>query len=41
MRWPIWVPLGADVPVFVRGQSAWGEGIGEKLTPIELQTAGM
>ena len=28
--------LGADVPVFVRGQSAWGEGIGEKLTPIEL-----
>ena len=28
--------LGADVPVFVRGQSAWGEGIGDKLTPIEL-----
>ena len=28
--------LGADVPVFVRGQSSWGEGIGEKLTPIEL-----
>lgn len=25
--------LGADVPVFVRGQAAWGEGIGEKLTP--------
>jgi 4-diphosphocytidyl-2-C-methyl-D-erythritol kinase len=28
--------LGADVPVFVRGHSAWAEGIGEKLTPIEL-----
>lgn len=28
--------LGADVPVFVRGRSAWGEGIGETLTPVEL-----
>lgn len=28
--------LGADVPVFVRGQSAWGEGVGEKLTPVVL-----
>jgi 4-diphosphocytidyl-2-C-methyl-D-erythritol kinase len=28
--------LGADVPVFVRGTAAWGEGIGEQLTPIEL-----
>lgn len=28
--------LGADVPVFVRGRSAWAEGIGEKLTPLEL-----
>jgi len=27
--------LGADVPVFVRGQAAWAEGVGEKLTPIE------
>lgn len=26
--------LGADVPVFVFGQSAWGEGVGEKLQPI-------
>ena len=25
--------LGADVPVFVRGRSAIGEGVGEKLTP--------
>lgn len=28
--------LGADVPVFVRGRTAWGEGIGERLTPLEL-----
>ncbi len=31
--------LGADVPVFVFGESAWGEGIGERLTPIELPDA--
>lgn len=28
--------LGADVPVFVMGNTAWAEGIGEKLTPVEL-----
>lgn len=28
--------LGADVPVFVMGRAAWAEGIGEKLSPIEL-----
>ena len=28
--------LGADVPVFVHGQSGWGEGVGEALTPIGL-----
>lgn len=28
--------LGADVPVFVRGQTAWAEGLGEKLTPVAL-----
>jgi 4-diphosphocytidyl-2-C-methyl-D-erythritol kinase len=28
--------LGADVPVFVRGHSAWAEGVGELLTPIDL-----
>lgn len=28
--------LGADVPVFVRGNSAWAEGIGEELSPMEL-----
>jgi 4-diphosphocytidyl-2-C-methyl-D-erythritol kinase len=30
--------LGADVPVFVRGRSAWAEGIGEKLTPLAQPT---
>ena len=30
------LPLGADVPVFIKGLSAWGEGIGERLTPVEL-----
>ncbi|MFZ9871714.1 MAG: 4-(cytidine 5'-diphospho)-2-C-methyl-D-erythritol kinase [Steroidobacteraceae bacterium] len=28
--------LGADVPVFVRGHSGVGEGVGERLTPINL-----
>lgn len=28
--------LGADVPVFVAGRSAWAEGIGEKLQPVDL-----
>ena len=28
--------LGADVPVFVRGQAAWAEGVGEVLVPVEL-----
>lgn len=31
--------LGADVPVFVHGRSAFGEGVGEILTPIELPAA--
>jgi 4-diphosphocytidyl-2-C-methyl-D-erythritol kinase len=30
------LPLGADVPVFVRGSSAWAEGVGERLEPVEL-----
>ncbi|WP_188149953.1 4-(cytidine 5'-diphospho)-2-C-methyl-D-erythritol kinase [Teredinibacter waterburyi] len=30
--------LGADVPVFVRGQTAWAEGIGEKLQPLNMET---
>ena len=28
--------LGADVPVFVRGNAAWGEGVGELLEPMEF-----
>ncbi|HXW74193.1 MAG TPA: 4-(cytidine 5'-diphospho)-2-C-methyl-D-erythritol kinase [Steroidobacteraceae bacterium] len=28
--------LGADVPVFVQGFSAWAEGVGERLTPVTL-----
>jgi len=32
----IGVKLGADVPVFIRGKSAWAEGIGERLSPVEL-----
>ena len=27
--------LGADVPVFVRGRAALGEGVGERLTPLD------
>jgi 4-diphosphocytidyl-2-C-methyl-D-erythritol kinase len=26
--------LGADVPIFVRGAAAWGEGVGEQLTAV-------
>ena len=28
--------LGADVPVFVGGRSAWAEGVGELLQPLDL-----
>lgn len=28
--------LGADVPVFIAGKSAWAEGVGEKITPLSL-----
>jgi 4-diphosphocytidyl-2-C-methyl-D-erythritol kinase len=31
--------LGADVPVFVRGFTAWAEGIGEQLQPLPLPQA--
>jgi 4-diphosphocytidyl-2-C-methyl-D-erythritol kinase len=30
----IGLKLGADVPVFVRGQAAWAEGVGEHLTTM-------
>ena len=32
----IGVKLGADVALFIRGHSAWAEGIGERLQPTEL-----
>jgi 4-diphosphocytidyl-2-C-methyl-D-erythritol kinase len=33
------VRLGADVPVFVRGENAWAEGVGERLMPLALPPA--
>jgi 4-diphosphocytidyl-2-C-methyl-D-erythritol kinase len=33
------LPLGADVPVFVGGQAAFAEGVGEALTPVHLPAA--
>ncbi|OZI50529.1 4-(cytidine 5'-diphospho)-2-C-methyl-D-erythritol kinase [Bordetella genomosp. 4] len=33
------LPLGADVPVFVFGQSAFAEGVGEILSPLDLPAA--
>lgn len=43
LHWPIerlealGLRLGADVPVFVRGQCTWAEGVGEQLTPLEWE----
>ena len=34
----IGLELGADVPVFVRGRSAFAEGVGERLEPVELDS---
>lgn len=31
--------LGADIPVFILGRNALGEGIGERLTPVDLPAA--
>jgi 4-diphosphocytidyl-2-C-methyl-D-erythritol kinase len=31
--------LGADIPVFIHGKSAWAEGVGERLSPITLSDA--
>lgn len=31
--------LGADVPLFIRGDNAWAEGVGEKLAPLDLPPA--
>lgn len=35
----IGLALGADVPVFVLGRTAWAEGVGEQLTPVDLSEA--
>jgi 4-diphosphocytidyl-2-C-methyl-D-erythritol kinase len=35
----IGLALGADVPFFLCGKHAWVEGIGEKITPLELPHA--
>jgi 4-diphosphocytidyl-2-C-methyl-D-erythritol kinase len=45
LNWPLSklmvlaLPLGADVPFFLGGHNAWVEGIGEKITPIEVPAA--
>ncbi len=36
---PLGLALGADVPFFLGGHNAWIEGIGEKITPIDLPQA--
>ncbi|HEY0857692.1 MAG TPA: 4-(cytidine 5'-diphospho)-2-C-methyl-D-erythritol kinase [Albitalea sp.] len=42
LNWPLprlldlGLKLGADVPFFLAGRNAWVEGIGEKLTPLDL-----
>ncbi|AFU99053.1 4-(cytidine 5'-diphospho)-2-C-methyl-D-erythritol kinase [Simiduia agarivorans] len=28
--------LGADVPVFIEGKTAWAEGVGERLQPVQM-----
>ncbi|HSI25252.1 MAG TPA: 4-(cytidine 5'-diphospho)-2-C-methyl-D-erythritol kinase [Methylotenera sp.] len=35
----IGLKLGVDVPVFIFGQNAWAEGIGEQLTVIDLPSS--
>jgi 4-diphosphocytidyl-2-C-methyl-D-erythritol kinase len=45
LGWPrarlaeIALKLGADVPFFVGGRNAWVEGIGERLSPVEVPPA--
>lgn len=42
LHWPrprlleVGLSLGADVPFFVGGRNAWVEGIGERLTPLDV-----
>ena len=35
----IGLALGADVPFFLRGRNAWVEGIGERISPVDLPPA--
>ena len=35
----IGLKLGADVPFFIHGRNAWVEGIGERITPVDLPPA--
>ena len=35
----IGLALGADVPFFLAGRNAWVEGVGERITPIDLEAA--
>jgi 4-diphosphocytidyl-2-C-methyl-D-erythritol kinase len=35
----IGLALGADVPFFLGGRNAWVEGVGERLTPVDLPPA--
>ncbi|HKD54709.1 MAG TPA: 4-(cytidine 5'-diphospho)-2-C-methyl-D-erythritol kinase [Steroidobacteraceae bacterium] len=35
----IGLALGADVPVFIQGSSAWAEGVGERLMPVSIPPA--
>jgi 4-diphosphocytidyl-2-C-methyl-D-erythritol kinase len=32
----IGLTLGADIPIFIHGRAAWAEGVGDKITDIEL-----
>ena len=42
LHWPLarlaslGLELGADVPVFVHGHAAWAEGVGERLTAVDV-----
>jgi 4-diphosphocytidyl-2-C-methyl-D-erythritol kinase len=36
---PLGLALGADVPFFLGGHNAWIEGIGEKISPIDVPAA--
>ncbi len=36
---PLGLALGADVPFFLGGHNAWIEGVGERITPLEVPKA--